>query len=300
MTTIARPTVEARPLSVAQEALWYHSLLRPGHLAYNETISIRKDGPLDVAALRSAFTEIVRRHDAWRTTFETVGAEPVRVVHTATRFELPMLDLSHLAPEQAERQAVRAVAGMSRVPYDVRRGPLVRPRLIRFPGEHHRLYLGLHHLVFDGVSLSRVIVPELIELYDAFAAGRPSPLPNRRISYEDYARWEQDWITTPRTARRLDYWRRQLTPLPTCSLPLDHPRPAAARGQGGAVALSVSPESMEQLSGLARETGCTLFQLLAAAWAVLLSRYCGQRDVAFATAADLRQRPEFEPVVGFA
>ncbi|MEA2124473.1 MAG: hypothetical protein QOI80_1255, partial [Solirubrobacteraceae bacterium] len=153
MTTTA---TDAPPLSVAQEAVWYVGVLDPGRLSYNETVSIRKDGPLDVDALRRAFAEILRRHEPWRTTFENRGGRPVQVVHPVPPVDLPVTDLSALTEAQAERQAVRLAAARSRMPYDLRRGPLVRPRLVRFPGDHHRLYLAMHHIVFDGVSVYRV------------------------------------------------------------------------------------------------------------------------------------------------
>jgi amino acid adenylation domain-containing protein len=299
VTATAGTSSDAPPLSVAQEGLWYVSRLAPNRISYNETISIRKDGPFDVRAFRRAFDEIVRRHEAWRTSFDTVGGEPVQLVHPAPSFDLPVVDLSHLTPAGAERRAVRLASEMSSVPYDVRRGPLVRPRLLRFPADQHRLYLAMHHLVFDGVSLYRVVLGELIALYDAFCAGLPSPLPEPRTRYVDYARWEQQWMTGPRVARRLEHWRRRFTRLPMLSLPLDHPRPQAPRLRGGVVPLSVPGEAVGRLREIGQSVGATLFQVLASTWSVLLSRYSGQHDVVFATPADMRQRPEFESVVGY-
>ena len=296
-TKIAGPG--APPLSVAQEALWYQSLLVPNQVSYNETISIRKDGPFDVGSFRRAFNEIVRRHEAWRTTFDVIDGEPVQVVQPAPDFDLPVLDLSHLTQEQAERQVVHLVAEMARVPYDVRRGPLLRPRLVRFSATHHRLYLALHHIIFDGVSVYRVVLPELVELYDAFCAGRPTPLPEPRTQYGEYARWEQQWITESRVERRLEHWRHHLTPLPVLSVPLDHPRPTSPRFRGNAIPLSVPREDVQCLRALGQRVGATLFQVLATVWSMLLGRYSGQDDVVFAIAADLRQRPELEAVVGY-
>jgi amino acid adenylation domain-containing protein len=289
----------APPLSVAQEALWYQSFLASNHVSYNETISIRKDGPFDVGSFRRAFTEIVRRHEAWHTTFDIIDGEPVQLVQPAPVFELPVLDLSHLTHEQAERQAEHLVAGVARVPYDLRRGPLLRPRLIRFPADHHRLYLALHHIVFDGVSVYRVVLPELVLLYNTFCAGQPSPLPEPRTQYAEYARWEQRWITESRVARRLEYWRHHLSPLPALSLPLDHPRPTSPQLRGDAIPLCVSKENVQRLRSLGQSVGATFFQVLATVWSLLLGRYSGQEDVVFATAADLRQRPELESVVGY-
>jgi amino acid adenylation domain-containing protein len=284
---------------VAQEALWYLSFLVPNQFAYNEAISIRKDGPFDADAFRRAFNEIVRRHEAWRTRFGIVDGEPVQVVQAPPTFDLPILDLSHLSAGQAERQAVRLAARVSRVPYDLRRGPLLRPRLIRFPAGHHRLYLAMHHLVFDGVSVYRVVLPELVALYDAYVAGKASPLAEPETQYGDYARWEQNWMTEPRAVRRLEHWRRHLRDLPVLSLPLDHPRPPAPRYRGGVVPLEVAAETVAKLRDLGQNVGATLFQVVASVWALLLGRYAGQDDVVFATATDLRQRPEWESVVGY-
>ncbi len=289
----------APPLSVAQEALWYLSLLVPHQISYNEAITIRKDGPFDASSFCRAFNEIVRRHEAWRTTFDIVGGQPVQVLQPPPRFDLPVLDLSGLTLKEAEEQAIRLAAQVSRVPYDLRRGPLLRPRLCKFPGDHHRLYLAMHHLVFDGVSVYRVVLPELVALYDAFSAGHPSPLPEPRTQYADYARWEQNWITGPRVARRFEYWRRHLTPAPVLHLPLDHPRPETQRFRGGMVPLSVPAATVRHLRAVGQSVGGTLFQVLATVWSLLLSRYAGQDDVVFATATDLRQRPEFETVVGY-
>jgi amino acid adenylation domain-containing protein len=299
VTATAGTSSEAPPLSVAQEALWYVSLLAPNRISYNETISFRKDGAFDVRAFRRAFDEIVRRHEALRTTFGTVGGEPVQLVQPAPSFDLPVVDLSHLTHDQAERRAVRLAAETSSVPYDVRRGPLVRPRLLRFPADQHRLYLAMHHLVFDGVSIHRVMLRELIALYDAFCADLPSPLPEPRMRYADYARWQQEWITGPRVARRLEHWRQRFAQVPVLSLPLDHPRPAAPRLRGGVVPVSVPREAVERLREVGQSAGATLFQVLASTWSVLLSRYSGQHDVVFGTPADMRQRPEFESVVGY-
>jgi non-ribosomal peptide synthetase component F len=291
-------TGAAAPLSVAQEAMWYSSRLAPTQLTYNETVSIHKDGPLDVGALRRAFAEIVRRHEALRTHFEVVAGEPSQVVHPVPSFPLPVVDLSHLSAAEAERQAVRAVAAASQVPYDLRRGPMIRPRLFRFPGEHHRLYLAMHHVGFDGVSLARILLGELVALYDAFAEGLPSPLADPPTRYVDYARWEQEWIAQPRAERRLNYWVEHLTPPPALPIPLDHPRPEASRLGGGAVSVSIPAEQVESLRRLGQGNGASLFQVFVACWALLLGRYSGRSEVVFATAADLRQRPEFLSLVG--
>jgi hypothetical protein len=286
------------PLSVAQEAMWLASRLAPTRLTYNETISIRKDGPLDVPTLRRAWAEIMRRHESLRTNFEVIDGTPMQVVRPVPDFDLPVHDLGDLDPEEAERHAVEITAEAARTPYDLTADRVVRPQLFRFPGEHHRLYLPMHHLAFDGVSFTNVVLPELVAIYDAFGEGRPSPLPEPTTTYRDYARWEQEWIEGKRGRRRLAYQLEHLLPPPELPIPLDHPRREEPCRGGGVTPLAIPAAQVERLRGSGQAGGASLFQVLATCWALLLSRYSGRSEVVFATAADLRQRPEFQGLVG--
>jgi hypothetical protein len=188
----ATPTAPRRtgpaPLSPAQEQLWYFTRLAPENPIYNEAVSIRKDGPLDASALSAALGEIIARHEIWRSTVHEVDGEPVQVVAPPPTLELSVVDIGTLATAQErEREAVRLVAERASKPYDLEHGPLLRPLLIRFAEDHHRLYLCMHHLIFDGVSLYRIILPELVTLYNDFAAGRAPSLPAPAVQYADYA-----------------------------------------------------------------------------------------------------------------
>ena len=162
------------PLSVSQTWLWCLSRLAPDSSACNEVITIRKTGPLDVEALRRAFTDVVARHEAWRTTFRTVAGVPHQFVWEPAAVDLPFTDLSDLDPEDAVRRATEIAAAEMLRPYDLADGPLIRPRLIRISADDHRLYLGVHHLVFDETTLHRVVFPELMALYRSYAMGVPS------------------------------------------------------------------------------------------------------------------------------
>jgi amino acid adenylation domain-containing protein len=294
-----RRPVRLAPLSVVQEQLWYFSQLAPGNPVYNEAVTIRKDGEFDVDAFRFAFREIVRRHEIWRSTYEVRDGRPVQIVHPVPELELPLVDFSDLPrPEADSRAAVIAAREASR-PYAIDEGPLVRPTLIRLEREHHRLYLALHHLVFDGVSLYRIILPELIALYDAATAGGDASLPEPQIQYADYAGWSHKRAAEPEFARRIEYWRTHLADAPTLQLPWDHPRPAQQRFRGAMLPLRVSNELADQLRSLSRSSGATLFQVVAAAFAVLLHRYSGQSEVAFGSLCDLRERTQLEGMPGY-
>jgi amino acid adenylation domain-containing protein len=288
------------PLSITQEQLWYFSQLAPESPVYNELVTIRKTGPFDLDAFRRAFNEIVRRHEIWRTTFETTGGKPLQVVHPITDIELRRLDLSTRPRAEAEREAARLAAEQAPRPYQLDRLPLLRPLLVRFGEDDHRMYLALHHLIFDGVSLSRIVLPELTALYEAFASGRKPALTEPPLQYADYAAWSQQWTQTEEYARRMRYWRQHLQSAPLLQLPLDRPRPPRLSFRGAVERLQLSRELAGRLHALGSQENATLFQVLASSFAVLLQRYSGgQKDIVFAVATDFRPRPELESVVGY-
>jgi len=287
------------PLSPAQEQLWYFSRLAPDNPVYHEAVSIRKDGPFDSSALRAAFNEIVRRHEIWHSTFPEVDGEPVQVVGRAPTLELPVLDISAMAPAEREREAVRLAAKEARLPYDLEHGPLLRPLLIRFAEDHHRLYLCIHHLIFDGVSLYRIILPELVTLYEDFTVGREPSLPAPVIQYSDYSCEIREQGDSPDHAQRVGYWHHHLSGASTLQLPLDHQRPVRQRFHGAVKRLRISKDLSDGLRSLSQTSGVTLFQVLAAAFTVLLYRYSEQEDIVFGTLADMRERRELEGMVGY-
>jgi amino acid adenylation domain-containing protein len=287
------------PLSLLQEPLWYFSRLAPENPVYNEAVTIRKDGPFEVGAFRAAFNEIVRRHEIWRSTFDVADGEPVQVVHPAPTLELPVVDLSGMSAAERKTEAARMAAEEAKRPYDLARGPLLRPVLVRFAEDHHRLYLAMHHLIFDGVSLYCTILPELVALYDCFSAGCEPSLPEPPIQYADYAAAAREEAMGAEFARRIAYWRQHLDGAPALQLPLDAPRPLKQRFRGAMERVRVSKQLADELRTLSRTSGTTLFQILAAAFAVLLHRYCGQDDIVFGTLTDMRDRREFEGMVGY-
>ena len=154
---------ESRPvaLSYSQQQIWLHSQLAGESLIYNEPVTIRRTGDLNRPALMRSFTEVVRRHESWRTTFLWDGNQVVQIVHPApAHIEIPFVDLR--AHPQPEQEALRLATEDARQPFDLGRGPMYRLRLVRVSDADHRLYLTLHHIIFDGVSLYRVLLPELL------------------------------------------------------------------------------------------------------------------------------------------
>jgi amino acid adenylation domain-containing protein len=286
------------PLSASQSLLWHLSQLAPDSPTYNELVTIRKAGPLDAEALRRALTSVVARHEVWRTAFITIDGVPHQVVQKPAEVDLPIIDLTHLSPEDAVHRATEMAAADTLRPYDLAKGLLIRPRLIRIAEDDHRLYLGVHHLVFDGTTLQRVVFPELTALYRSYATGVPSSLPDPQAQYADYTMWELDWVRGAAMAARIAKWRSRLGGSTPSQLPLDHPRPSCQTLAGGTIPLTIERTTADALRRAARTAGGTLFHAVAAAYAWWLHLYADSADVVFGTRHDLRHHNDLLAVAG--
>lgn len=288
------------PLTAEQTQLWLHAEMAPDMPLYNESITIHRLGPYSHAALEWAISEVVRRHAIWRTAFIHDGGELVQRVAEPALIRLPIIDISHLPEAERDAEAVRLATEDARAPIPLDQAPLFRARVVKLAGEEHRLYLTLHHIIFDGVSIYRTLVPELASLVAAHERGRPSPLPEPALQYADYAVWQADRQDPASLERQLAHWRTALAqPLPRLELAGDRPRPLAPTHAGSMECFDLPDALVERLKDLARAEGVTLYMVLLAAYKAMLHRYTGDEDVIVGGVTDTRRRPELQPLMGY-
>ncbi|MEA2694984.1 MAG: hypothetical protein QOJ16_4371, partial [Acidobacteriota bacterium] len=250
------------PLSFAQERLWFLDQLDPGSVAYNMPLPVRLSGALKPAVLAAVLDEVVRRHEVLRTTFPVSAGRPVQAIAPPGELALPLIDLAGLPGEARAAETARLGAADTARPFDLARGPLIRADLLRLAASEHALLLSLHHIASDGWSIG-VLIREVAALYTAFAAGRPSPLPELAVQYADFALWQRGWLAGETLAGELAYWRERLAGAPeVLDLPLDLPRPAVRTFRGGQRLGSLAPGAAAALTALSRRSGATLFMTL--------------------------------------
>ncbi len=287
------------PLSFAQQRLWFLDQLEPNRSVYNVANGIRLRGPLSVGALEQSINEIVRRHEALRTSFSMVEGQPVQVISSSFTLPLPLLDLSNLLEAEREVEAQRLADEEAQRAFDLVRGPLLRSKLVRLSVDDHVLLVTMHHIVSDGWSMD-VFFRELSILYEAYSEGKPSPLAELPIQYADYAAWQRDRLKGEILDTQLSYWKKQLENLPTLQLPTDWPRPAVQSFRGARHSLVLSQDLTDKLRVLSRKEGVTLFMVLLAAFQALLNRLTGQEDdIVVGSPIAGRNRSEFEDLIGF-
>src|SRR5690349_3836584 len=293
--------IDANPAAVsfAQQRLWFLDQLEPESPLYNIHAAVDLSGPLNVAVLQRSMAEILRRHDALHTTFAIIDDRPVQVISNVIDFTLPVHDLQELDESERWLKVSAWSEKEARHLFDLTKGPLLRANLLRLSEAEHVLLLTMHHIISDGWSMG-VFVRELAALYEAFVAGRPSPLLDLPIQYADFAVWQRDWLQGERLKEQLSYWKAQLADAPPLlELPTDRPRPPVQSYNGSHETLLLSETLTRSLNELSRRESATLFMTLLGAFSTLLYRYSGQRDVLVGTPIANRNRAETESLIGF-
>jgi len=297
------PTIDRNqnlPLSLGEQQLWFLAQVEPGNPFYNEHFTIYLPSSLERLALEQSFNKIIERHEILRTNFSVVNGQPVRIVQPTCYLSLPLINLQEIASESdCETEALRLVTEKGRQPFNLTSDLLLRPTLLQLGDTDYRLYVTVHHIILDAVSIYNVLFPELVKIYEAICDRQPSSLPELPIAYADFACWQRQQLQIELLKPQLAYWKQQLADLPLLNLPTDRPRPPVQSFRGAMQTLAVSKSLSEALKALCRQENVTLFMTLMAVFKILLYRYCGQEDISVATVTGGRNRPEIEGLIGY-
>ncbi|MFY7569208.1 condensation domain-containing protein [Streptomyces sp. WI04-05B] len=285
-------------LSYAQRRLWFLNRLEGGDATYNVPLVLRIGAGLDRAALREALRDVVTRHESLRTVFPERGGVPWQRVLGPVE-GAPVLDETEVAAEELAGAIESTVARG----FDLVCEPPLRARLLSC-GDEATLVLVMHHIATDGWS----ITPFLRDLGRAYTARARSAAPAWRplpVQYADYAVWQQQVMgdagdADSTLARQLAYWTEALAGLPEeLELPVDRPRPEAATYQGANVPFALAAEAHTALADLARQSGVSVFMVLQAALAALLTRLGAGTDIPLGTPIAGRTDDALDELVGF-
>lgn len=293
------PTLHSRraPASPGQRRLWFLDRVLTRRETYNVSIGLRLNGVLDEDLLRLALEVLISRHESLRTAIVEHQGEPQQRVVPWVEAPLHIHTLSPL-PEPARAAALRElVAQQGQNVFDLAVPPLFRVMLVHVQPGESALILTWHHISTDGTSAA-LFVRELETAYLALAAGEEPVLPPA-LSYLGYSERASAWLQSEAGATERRFWQQQLAGLPELDLPTDHP-PGRLRSQsGGVVRFALSRPLSEGLERLARDTGCTPFVVLCAAWSALLARYTGQVDFGIGTVVAGRTEAAIRNALGF-
>jgi len=288
------------PLSWAQQRMWLLDQLDNNHSVYNMPLAQRLCGTINDEALGQALSDLVQRHDILRTTYPLHLDQPYQHI-LAAEDAVPPLQIRHIGSETLMAHIDRAAAQ----PFDLASEIPLRAWLFHLEGtQEHVMLLVVHHIAYDGGSLS----PLLHDLSVAYKARCKAEAPDwtpLSVQYADYALWQRKVLgdmqdSETRGGRQLAFWREALAGIPQeIELPADHLRPAVPSYRGERVDFEIDQACYRQLKQLARDEGVTLFMLLQAGVAVLLKRMGAGDDITLGTGVAGRTNEAMSALIGF-
>jgi amino acid adenylation domain-containing protein len=284
------------PLSFSQERLWFIDKLQ-GSVQYHMPRIFRLTGSLDIPALEASFREIVNRHEIFRTVIKETDGIGYQQINPAGEWKMTYIRQEEILASGGSVDAYIYNELLSR-PYDLSTDSMLKTILIRTAEDDHTLVVLLHHIAFDGWSLS-VMGRELSELYNCFSRGMASSLKELPVQYADYSIWQRKYLTGEGLENLLSYWKQKLTGVEKLDLPTDFIRPSVQSTRGSTIGFKIDNELKDQLDSLSLQQGVTFFMTVSAVFKVLLHRYTGQEDICIGTPVANRVQGVTESLMGF-
>ncbi|MFC5289946.1 amino acid adenylation domain-containing protein [Actinokineospora guangxiensis] len=284
------------PLSFEQEQMWFLDQLRSGADEYLLHWAFRLRGPLDLAALGGALSDVAERHEVLRTRYDVADGRPVQLIAEPAPVEVAVVDLT--AFPDAEARAAEISASEAATAIDLTASPW-RTTLVRLAEDDALLVLVVHHIAFDNPSMG-ILARELRAFYTARTEGVAADLDALPLQFADFADWQREcWDTpTPAGVRSTQHWRELLAGMPALELPADRPRPARWNPEGGIARFVVPAELATDVLAVGRAAGATPFMTFLAAFNLLLGRYSGGADFGVGVSLGGRDQVELEQLIG--
>lgn len=271
------------PLSSAQKRLFFLDRFETVGTAYNMPGCLEIRGPLSRKRLENALSALVDRHESLRTYFALdENGEPYQAVVEEIAFQTEYDQ--NQDPAQLEADFVR--------PFALDQAPLFRARLLKIDEDRHNLYLDLHHIIADGISLT-ILIADFCALYRGEALEMP------HWTYRDFTHEQNKQLAEGKHQSDERYWlQRFADDIPVLALPGDYPRPRMKRFEGGRLDFRLDDELSQSVRRLAGQHGATVYMVLLAAYSTFLHRLCGQEDIVIGTPVSGRTNAKRQNLIG--
>jgi hypothetical protein len=276
---------EYYPLSSAQKRMYVLQQMKSeNNIQYNIPSAMIIKGKPDKTLFENAFHELIKRHEALRTSFQVRGEEAVQVILNQVDFKIEYIDASNNDVKSKIRQFFR--------PFKLDNAPLFRVGMIRLPGEDRLFLLDVHHIISDAVSMS-ILVLEFSRLYQG------ETLPGLKLQFKDFSQWQVSEKQKHGILKQETHWLKKFTgKVPVLNLPTDYPRPKTLSFEGDIISSEVSEELTDRIKKLVSETNSTLFITLLTIFNILLYRYTGQEDIVIGTGVTGRNHADLQHIIG--
>jgi tyrocidine synthetase III len=279
------------PVSPAQNRLFIQQQIQPESTAYNLPTLIGLEEQADTGKLEKVLKELTLRHESFRTSFMMIDGKAYQIVHDEPTVALESFNIEAGNDIEAKKGLQKMIQGFIR-PFDLSRPPLIRAGMCSINGKPRLLMIDIHHIIFDGYSLS-LLQRDFMEFY------RDKPLPLLRHQYKDYSEWQHSEPMIKRIRQQEKFWLKEFEgTVPQLNLPTDFPRQENKNFEGNRVRFELDEHETAELKKVIKEEKTTVYISLLTVFVTLLSRLSGQDDIVVGTDNAGRNREEFKDVIG--
>ena len=270
--------------SSAQKRMWLLRQFDSEGTSYNMPGVFVMDGLLDMERIKSAFTGLIMRHEALRTSFEMIDDAIVQKIAEKVDFEV---EYAEAAEENIDEEIKEFLHS-----FDLSKAPLLRVKVIRTDENRHYLLFDMHHIISDGTSIA-ILMNEFMALYGG------KKLLHQKIQYKDFSEWQNKLLKSEKIQIQEKYWLDKFADdIPILNLPLDYVRPIVQSFKGDNISFRLDSCLTKKLRNISKETGTTLYMILLSAISILLSKYTGQEDIIVGSPIAGRPHPDLENIIG--
>src|SRR5436190_10910404 len=277
MIATVKQDIEAiYPLTSTQEGMLFHSIYAAGSGVYFQQSRCTLEGLLDVPAFKHAWQQVMDRHQVLRTSFSwELKRHPLQIVRRRVELPWEQHDWRSLRTDEQSEQLQQHLKTDRKSGFVLNRAPLMRCALIQMSAERFEFIWSYHHILLDGWSVS-LLLKEVFVFYEAARRSQELTLEQPR-PFQDYLVWFKEQQMSEAEA----FWRRSLKGF-SAATPFDNgpaqPRSVSEETESGAQQLELSVATTTALEAFTRRSQVTLSVLVEGVWALLLSRYSGDRD----------------------
>ncbi|WP_460288463.1 non-ribosomal peptide synthetase, partial [Clostridium faecium] len=271
-------------LSSAQKRMYILNQIENSGVSYNIPMLMTIEGKLNISQFEKTISELVKRHESFRTAFELIEGNPVQKIYKDVAFKIAYSELGEGEIKDKIEKFIQ--------PFDLSKAPLLRVELIKLSKNNHLFMMDTHHIISDGISM-KIFIKEFISLYEE------KKLPELMIQYKDFSHWQNNILKTKIVEKQKEYWLAKFKDeIPVLNMPTDYVRPALRSFEGDVVKFQIEKELVENINKLIAETGTTLYMVLLGAYNVLLSKYTGQEDIVVGTPVAGRTHSDLDNIIG--
>lgn len=272
---------EYYPLATAQNRIYVMEKLEKNSTVYNIPVAYKINGKLETDKVEALFKTLISRHEALRTTIETVNGEAKQKINGEFEFKVEEIRCS-------ENEVAEKIKSFIK-PFDISKLPLIRAGLI-ITGENSTiLVIDTHHIISDGISTT-LLLNELSELYNG------NEIQSKTIEYKDFSVWESRQNIEEKQEK---YWVDNFAgTLPILNMPYDNKREALQSYEGESISFMIDKERSSKLKEFSMKNGMTLYMTMLGAYNILLQKYSSQEDIIVGTPVSVRKHSALNSVVG--